>query len=45
MVSLSLAFAVPRVSFANTELLTVDRAFVHMDYLEYNLPNHLHQDS
>ena len=23
----------------------VDRAFVHMDYAEYNLPGHLQQDS
>lgn len=23
----------------------VDRAFVHMDYADYNLPSHLQQDS
>lgn len=26
-------------------LCTVDRAFVHMDYADYNIPTHMFQDS
>ena len=41
MVSLPRAMIIVPIS----DQASVDRAFVHMDYAEYNFPSHMQQDS
>ena len=45
MVSLSQSQNTSQIVSKFANRVTVDRAFVHMDYADWNIPTHLQQDS